>query len=69
LYSWTWPIPRLIQQIIDQGITQHNQTVVLHTALWMLAISALGTVFAVGNNDRKGSIHIDLARNTLAVGH
>ena len=43
-------IPRLIQQIIDQGINQHNQAVVLHTSLIMLGISVLDTVFAVGNN-------------------
>ena len=29
-------IPRLIQQIIDQGIGQHNLNVVIHTSLWML---------------------------------
>ena len=34
-------IPRLIQRIIDQGITQHNQPVVIHTALLMLGISVL----------------------------
>jgi len=43
-------IPRLIQRIIDQGIAQHNQAVVLHTALLMLGISALSTLIAIGNN-------------------
>jgi ATP-binding cassette, subfamily B, multidrug efflux pump len=43
-------IPRLIQRIIDQGIRQNSQAVVLQTALWMLAISAVSTLFAVGNN-------------------
>ena len=43
-------IPRLIQRLIDQGINQQNGTVVLQTSLLMLGISALSTVFAVGNN-------------------
>ena len=43
-------IPRLIQKIIDQGIHQHNQEVVVHTGLLMLGISLLSVLFAVGNN-------------------
>ncbi len=43
-------IPRLIQRIIDQGIAKHNQSVVLHTALIMLGISASSTLIAIGNN-------------------
>jgi ATP-binding cassette subfamily B multidrug efflux pump len=43
-------IPRLVQRIIDQGITAQNQTVVLHTALLMISISILGTLMAIGNN-------------------
>ncbi|MGE5222178.1 MAG: ABC transporter ATP-binding protein [Omnitrophica WOR_2 bacterium] len=43
-------IPRLIQRIIDQGIAQHNQAVVVHTALLMLGISVISTLIAIGNN-------------------
>ena len=43
-------IPRLIQRIIDEGIKQNNQTVVLQTAGLMLGISALSAIFAIGNN-------------------
>jgi ATP-binding cassette subfamily B protein len=43
-------IPRLIQRIIDQGIYQGDQTVVLHTALLMIGISLLSALFAIGNN-------------------
>jgi ATP-binding cassette subfamily B multidrug efflux pump len=43
-------IPRLIQRLIDQGISQHNQTVVIQTGLLMLAISAVSTLIAIGNN-------------------
>jgi ATP-binding cassette subfamily B protein len=43
-------IPRLIQRLIDLGIRQHNPSVVVHTALLMLAISALSALFAIGNN-------------------
>lgn len=43
-------IPRLIQRIIDQGITAHNQQVVIQTALIMICISIVSTLIAVGNN-------------------
>ena len=43
-------IPRLIQQIIDNGIKQGDMTVVLQTSLLMLGISATSTLVAVGNN-------------------
>jgi ATP-binding cassette subfamily B protein len=43
-------IPRLIERIIDQGISQHNQTVVVQTGLLMLAISVVSTLIAIGNN-------------------
>jgi ATP-binding cassette, subfamily B, multidrug efflux pump len=43
-------IPRLIQRIIDQGINQHNQDVVLQTAAIMIVLSLLSTLIAIGNN-------------------
>jgi ATP-binding cassette, subfamily B, multidrug efflux pump len=43
-------IPRLIQRIIDQGINQQNQAVVIQTSLIMLGISLLSTLIAIGNN-------------------
>jgi ATP-binding cassette subfamily B multidrug efflux pump len=43
-------IPRLVERIIDQGITPHDQSVVIQTSLIMLVISALDTLFAIGNN-------------------
>ena len=43
-------IPRLIEQIIDQGINHLNMTVVIQTSLLMLGISVLSTVIAIGNN-------------------
>ena len=43
-------IPRLIQRIIDQGITGHNQTVVINTALLMISISVFNALIAIGNN-------------------
>ncbi len=43
-------IPRLVQTIIDQGIFQHSQEVVIRTSLIMLGISLLSTLIAVGNN-------------------
>ncbi len=43
-------IPRLIQRIIDQGIVQHNQPLVVQTALIMIGISIVSTLIAIGNN-------------------
>jgi len=43
-------IPRLIQRIIDQGISTKNQGIVLHTGALMVLISLLSMVMAVGNN-------------------
>ncbi|MCL5999672.1 MAG: ABC transporter ATP-binding protein [Chloroflexi bacterium] len=43
-------IPRLIQRIIDQGINQQDQSVVLSTAALMIAISVMSTLIAIGNN-------------------
>jgi len=43
-------IPRLIQRIIDQGITANDLQVVISTTLVMLGISVLQTFFAIGNN-------------------
>ncbi len=43
-------IPRLIQRLIDQGIEQQNQQVVIQTSIVMLLISAVSFVIAIGNN-------------------
>lgn len=43
-------IPRLIQRIIDQGINAGNMRVVITTTIIMLSLSAVQTLFAVGNN-------------------
>ncbi|HSJ58145.1 MAG TPA: ABC transporter ATP-binding protein [Anaerolineae bacterium] len=56
-------IPRLIQRIIDQGIIAGSQDVVIQTALWMLAISALSMIFAVGNNVFSVQVGESVARD------
>jgi ATP-binding cassette subfamily B multidrug efflux pump len=43
-------IPRLIQRIIDQGINENNQSVVIQTAIVMVLISVVSTLIAIGNN-------------------
>jgi ATP-binding cassette subfamily B protein len=43
-------IPRLIQRIIDEGIAKNDQALVIQTALFMIGISALSTLIAIGNN-------------------
>jgi ATP-binding cassette subfamily B multidrug efflux pump len=43
-------IPRLIERIIDQGITLKNQNVVFNTTLLMLGLTMLSALLAIGNN-------------------
>src|SRR5512136_2561170 len=56
-------IPRLIQRIIDQGINQHNQAVILQTAAIMIGLSILSTVIAVGNNNLSVRVGESVARD------
>jgi ATP-binding cassette subfamily B protein len=43
-------IPRLIERIIDEGISKNNMQVVYHTSLLMIGISILNAAVAVLNN-------------------
>lgn len=56
-------IPRLIQRIIDQGIAGNDQPVVVQTSLLMLAISALSTLIAIGNNNLSVQVGESVARD------
>ncbi|MFZ2097388.1 MAG: ABC transporter ATP-binding protein [Anaerolineales bacterium] len=56
-------IPRLIQRIIDQGINQQNQAVVIQTSLIMLGISLISTVIAVGNNITSVQVSENVGRD------
>ena len=56
-------IPRLIERIIDQGINQHNQTVVLQTSVIMIGISILSTVIAIGNSIFSVQVGESVARD------
>ena len=56
-------IPRLIQRIIDQGITPQNQQVVIQTGLLMLGISVLATLVAIGNNNTSVQVGESVARD------
>jgi ATP-binding cassette subfamily B protein len=56
-------IPRLIQRIIDQGIAQQNQAVVIQTGLLMLGISVLSTLVAVANNSLSVQVGESVARD------
>jgi ATP-binding cassette subfamily B protein len=56
-------IPRLVQQIIDAGITQHNLKVVTNTFLLMLGISILDTLFAIGNNNYSVQVGESVGRD------
>ena len=56
-------IPRLIQHLIDQGIIQHDQQVVLQTAALMIGISLVSTVIAVGNSVLSVQVGESVARD------
>ena len=56
-------IPRLIQRIIDQGITANDMQVVFSTTLWMLGISIVQTFFAIGNNNLSVQVGESVARD------
>ena len=56
-------IPRLVQRIIDQGITPHDMNVVTKTFLLMLGISVLDTLFAIGNNNYSVQVGEGVARD------
>jgi ATP-binding cassette subfamily B protein len=56
-------IPRLIQRIIDQGITAKNQHVVIQTAMLMIGISLISTLIAIGNNILSVQVGESIARD------
>jgi len=56
-------IPRLIQRIIDQGISPNNMQVIISTTLWMLGISIVQTFFAIGNNNLSVQVGESVARD------
>jgi len=56
-------IPRLVQRIIDQGIAKRDRTLVIHTSLLMLGVSALSTVIAIGNNVTSVRVGEGVARD------
>ena len=56
-------IPRLIQKIIDQGIHQRNQQVVIDTGLLMLGITLLSVFFAVGSHILSVRVGESVARD------
>jgi ATP-binding cassette, subfamily B, multidrug efflux pump len=56
-------IPRLIQRIIDQGITANNQQVVVQTAILMIGISIVSAIFAIGNNNLSVRVGESMARD------
>jgi ATP-binding cassette subfamily B protein len=56
-------IPRLIERLIDQGIEQQNQPVVVQTALLMLGISVVSTLIAIGNNNLSVQVGESVARD------
>ena len=61
-------IPRLIERIIDQGIGQNNNAVVIQTSIIMLTLSALSTAFAIGNNNLSVQVGESIARDLREAG-
>ncbi len=56
-------IPRLIQRIIDQGVAQHDQAVVVQTAALMIVITIVSTAIAIGNNNLSVQVGESVARD------
>jgi ATP-binding cassette, subfamily B, multidrug efflux pump len=56
-------IPRLVQRIIDQGIDQGDTGTVTGTFIVMLLISALNTLFSIGNNNLSVQVGESVARD------
>jgi len=56
-------IPRLIQRLIDHGILAHDRSLVIHTSLLMLGVSAISIFVAIGNNDLSVRVGESVARD------
>jgi len=56
-------IPRLIQRIIDQGISGKYLSIVIHTSMIMLGISVLSALIAIGNNNFSVRVGESVARD------
>jgi len=56
-------IPRLVQQVIDEGIANNDMRKILTTSLLMLGASALSTIFAIGNNAMSVRVGEGFARD------
>jgi len=56
-------IPRLIERIIDQGITAHDQQVVIQTSILMIGISLLSAIIAVANSVLSVQVGESVARD------
>jgi ATP-binding cassette subfamily B multidrug efflux pump len=42
-------MPRLLQRIVDQGVARHDLTLIVRTAMFMIGLSVLGALLAIGN--------------------
>lgn len=56
-------IPRLIQRLIDQGVAQNDQSVVIETAVTMLGLSVVSFAAAIGNNAFSVKVGEGVARD------
>jgi ATP-binding cassette subfamily B multidrug efflux pump len=56
-------IPYLVERIIDQGIKDQNQHVVITTAVIMLGISLLSFIIAIGNNITSVQVSENVGRD------
>lgn len=60
-------IPRLIQRLIDRGIHDHDRSLLVHTSLLMLGVSALSIVIAIGNNALSVQVGESVGRDVRAA--
>jgi ATP-binding cassette subfamily B protein len=43
-------IPRLVQRIIDQGVSKQDMPMIINTSLLMIGVSAIETILGIGNS-------------------
>ena len=59
-------IPRLTQRVIDHGIMAHIMSVIISTALWMVAAALISALLALFNNYLSISVALGLAPTCAA---
>lgn len=60
-------LPRLMAEIVDQGIVKNNQTIIYNTGLLMLAVAFSGAILAVFNSLISSKVSTAFSRDLRAA--